>query len=348
MKTALITGTTGQDGSFLAELLLSKDYYVHGMLRNSASLNTGRIAHLLSEEYTADNFHGGKFTLHYGDMTDSCSIISILNKVKPDEIYNLAALSQVKVSFENPVYTAEVNAIGVLHLLEAVRVLGLEKHTKIYQASTSELFGKVQEVPQTEKTPFYPRSPYGVAKLFAYWTVKNYREAYNMFASNGILFNHESERRGLNFVTRKVTMSVARISKGMQDCLFLGNLDAKRDWGYAKDYVECMWLILQHPVADDFVLATGEMRTVRELVNFAFEHVGIEIIWEGSGIDEKGIDKKTGKILVQVDPAFFRPAEVEQLLGDPTKAKELLKWNPTKTPFKELVKIMVESDLSKC
>jgi len=345
MKTALITGTTGQDGSFLAELLLSKGYQVHGMLRNNSTLNTQRIAHLLSDQYTADNFQGGKFTLHYGDMTDACSMVSIIDKVKPDEIYNLAALSQVKISFDNPAYTAEVNALGVLRMLEAVRVLGLENHTRIYQASTSELFGKVQEVPQTEKTPFYPRSPYGVAKLFAYWTIKNHREAYNMFACNGILFNHESERRGLNFVTRKITMAAARISQGKQDCLFLGNLDAQRDWGYAKDYVECMWLMLQHNVADDFIIATGEMHTVREFVSLAFEHVGIKIIWEGSGVNEKGIDQKTGQTLIQVDPAFFRPAEVEQLLGNPTKAKEVLKWNPTKTSFKALVKLMIENDL---
>lgn len=347
MKVALITGVTGQDGSFLAEMLLDKGYEVHGLLRPSASINTKRISHLLSSESVVDNYQDGKIKLHYGDMTDSCSLMNIINSIKPDEIYNLAAQSHIKISFETPEYTSEVDGLGSLRILESVRLLGLEKHTKMYQASTSELFGLVQEVPQNENTPFYPRSPYGVAKQFGFWITKNYRESYNMFACNGILFNHESERRGRNFVTRKITMAVVRIANGMQEKLLLGNLDAKRDWGYAKDYVECMWLILQHSIADDFVIATGSMHAVRDFATLAFKEVGIDIRWEGTGIDERGIDNKTGKIIVQVDPALFRPAEVEQLLGDPSKAKKVLNWNPQKTSFEDLVKIMVKNDLKK-
>ena len=283
--------------------------------------------------------------LHYGDMTDSSSLIRIIQQIQPDEIYNLAAQSHVKVSFDVPEYTAEADAVGTLRMLEAVRILGLERKTKIYQASTSELFGKVQEVPQKETTPFYPRSPYGVAKQYGFWITKNYRESYGMFAVNGILFNHESERRGETFVTRKITLAAARIAQGFQDKLYLGNLDARRDWGYAKDYVECMWLILQHDVPEDFVIATGEMHTVREFTTLAFGEVGLNLHWEGKGVNEKGIDVKTGKVMVEVDPKYFRPCEVEQLLGDPTKAKTLLGWNPTKTNFSELVKIMVEHDI---
>ena len=283
--------------------------------------------------------------LHYGDMTDSSSLIRIIQQVQPDEIYNLAAQSHVKVSFDVPEYTAEADAIGTLRMLEAVRILGMEKKTKIYQASTSELYGKVQEVPQTETTPFYPRSPYGIAKQYGFWITKNYRESYGMFAVNGILFNHESERRGETFVTRKITLAAARIAQGFQDKLYLGNLDARRDWGYAKDYVECMWLILQHDTPEDFVIATGEMHTVREFATLAFKEVGIELRWEGEGVEEKGIDVKTGKIIVEVDSKYFRPAEVEQLLGDPTKAKTLLGWNPRQTSFEDLVKIMATHDM---
>ncbi len=344
-KVALITGITGQDGSYLAEFLIEKGYEVHGIIRRSSSFNTGRIEHLYLDEWVRDMHQKRLINLHYGDMTDSSSLIRIIQTVKPDEIYNLAAQSHVKVSFDVPEFTAETDAVGTLRLLEAVRILGLEKKTKIYQASTSELFGLVQEVPQKETTPFYPRSPYGVAKLYGYWITKNYRESYGMFAVNGILFNHESERRGETFVTRKITLAVARIAQGMQDKLYMGNLDSLRDWGYARDYVECMWLILQHPEPEDFVIATGEMHTVREFCTLAFAEAGIEIGWEGTGADEKGIDKTTGKILVEVDPKYFRPAEVEQLLGDPTKAKTLLGWNPTKTSFKELVKLMVEHDM---
>jgi GDP-mannose 4,6-dehydratase len=285
--------------------------------------------------------------LHYGDMTDSSSLIRIIQQVQPDEIYNLAAQSHVKVSFDVPEYTAEADALGTLRMLEAVRILGLEKQTRIYQASTSELYGKVQEVPQSETTPFYPRSPYGVAKQYGFWITKNYRESYGMFAVNGILFNHESERRGETFVTRKITLAAARIAQGEQDKLYLGNLDAKRDWGYAKDYVECMWLILQHDVPEDFVIATGEMHTVREFCTLAFAEIGINLRWEGEGVNEKGIDTATGKVLVEVDPKYFRPAEVEQLLGNPTKARTVLGWNPCKTPFPELVKIMVRHDMAK-
>jgi len=342
---ALITGITGQDGSFLAEFLLKKGYEVHGVIRRSSSFNTGRIEHLYIDEVIKDMHHNQKVQLHYGDMTDSTNLIRLIREIKPDEIYNLAAMSHVKVSFEVPEYTADTDGIGTLRLLEAVRFLGYEKRTKIYQASTSELYGKVLEIPQSEKTPFYPRSPYGVAKLYGFWITKNYREAYNMFAVNGILFNHESERRGETFVTRKITLAAARIKKGTQDKLYLGNLDAKRDWGYAKDYVECMWLMLQHHTPEDFVIATGEMHSVREFVTLAFKEAGIELKWEGFGVDEKGIDISTNKVLVEVDPKYFRPTEVELLLGDPTKAKTVLGWNPTKTSFEELVKIMVKSDM---
>ena len=344
-KVALLTGITGQDGSFLAEFLIEKEYEVHGIIRRSSSFNTGRIEHLYLDEWVRDMKKDRLINLHYGDMTDSSSLIRIIQLVQPDEIYNLAAQSHVKVSFDVPEYTAESDAIGTLRMLEAVRILGLEKKTKIYQASTAELFGKVQEVPQKETTPFYPRSPYGVAKQYGFWITKNYRESYGMFAVNGILFNHESERRGETFVTRKITLAAARIAQGFQDKLYLGNLNSLRDWGYAKDYVECMWLILQHDIPEDFVIATGEMHTVREFATLAFKEVGIELRWEGEGVNEKGIDVKTGKSLVEVDPKYFRPCEVEQLLGDPTKAKTLLGWNPIKTSFSELVKIMVTHDM---
>ena len=345
MKTALITGITGQAGSFLAEFLLSKGYEVHGILRRSSSFNTGRIEHLYLDEWVRDMHRKRLLTLHWGDLTDSSSLIRIISEVKPDEIYNLAAQSHVKVSFDVPEYTADTNAVGTLRLLEAVRILGFEKKCRIYQASTSELFGQVEEIPQTETTPFHPRSPYAVAKLYAYWIMKNYRESYGMFTANGILFNHESERRGENFVTRKITLAAARIANGLQDKLYLGNLNALRDWGYAADYVECMWLILQQPEPDDFVIATGEYHTVREFATLAFRHVGIDLRWEGEGLDEKGIDAATGRVIVEVDPRFFRPSEVEQLLGNPAKAREVLGWNPRKTSFEELVKIMVEADL---
>lgn len=344
-KVALISGITGQDGSFLAEFLIDKGYEVHGILRRSSSFNTGRIEHLYLDEWVRDMKKSRLINLHWGDMTDSSSLIRIIQVVRPDEIYNLAAQSHVKVSFDVPEYTAEADAIGTLRMLEAVRILGLEKKTKIYQASTSELFGLVQEVPQKETTPFYPRSPYGVAKQYGFWITKNYRESYGMFAVNGILFNHESERRGENFVTRKITLAASRIAQGFQDKLYLGNLDSLRDWGYAKDYVECMWLILQHETPEDFVIATGEYHTVREFCTLAFKEVGIELRWEGKGVEEKGIDVNTGRELVAVDPKYFRPAEVEQLLGDPTKAKTMLGWNPRKTSFPELVKIMVQHDM---
>lgn len=346
MKKALITGITGQDGSYLAEFLLDKGYEVHGMLRRSSSFNTGRIEHLYLSEWVRDMKKTRLVNLHWGDITDSSSIVRILQEVQPDEIYNLAAQSHVKVSFDVPEFTAECTGVGVLRLLEAVRILGMEKKTRIYQASTSELFGKVQEVPQKETTPFYPRSPYSVAKLYGYWIIRNYRESYHMFAANGILFNHESERRGENFVTRKITLAAARIRKGLQDKLYLGNLDARRDWGYAKDYVECMWLILQQPEPDDFVIATGEYHTVREFAQLAFHEAGIDIEWQGSGIDEKGIDKSTGRVLIEVDPKYFRPSEVDQLLGDPTKARTQLGWNPRQTSFEELVRIMVRHDIA--
>ena len=344
-KVALISGITGQDGSFLAEFLIEKGYEVHGILRRSSSFNTGRIEHLYLDEWVRDMQKTRLVNLHWGDMTDSSSLIRIIQAVQPDEIYNLAAQSHVKVSFDVPEYTAEADAVGTLRMLEAVRILGLEKKTKIYQASTSELFGLVQEVPQKETTPFYPRSPYGVATQYGFWITKNYRESYGMFAVNGILFNHESERRGENFVTRKITLAAARIAQGYQDKLYLGNLDSLRDCGYAKDYVECMWMILQHDTPEDFVIATGEYHTVREFCTLAFKEVGIELRWEGKGVDERGIDVATGKELVAVDPKYFRPAEVEQLLGDPTKAKTLLGWNPRKTSFPELVKIMVKHDM---
>jgi GDPmannose 4,6-dehydratase len=345
MKIALITGITGQDGSYLAEFLLKKGYEVHGIIRRSSSFNTERIEHLYIEELLEDMHQKRKIYLHYGDMSDATNLIRLIKEVEPDEIYNLAAMSHVKVSFEVPEYTADTDGIGTLRLLEAVRFLGLEKKTRIYQASTSELFGKVVETPQKETTPFYPRSPYGVAKLYAFWITKNYREAYNMFAVNGILFNHESERRGETFVTRKITLAAARIKKGTQKKLYLGNLNSKRDWGYAKDYVECMWLMLQHSHPEDFVIATGEMHTVREFVTLAFKEAGIELRWEGQGVEEKGIEIKSGKILVEVDPKYFRPTEVELLLGDPTKAKTILGWNPTQTSFPNLVRLMVKSDI---
>lgn len=344
-KIALITGITGQDGSFLAEFLLEKGYEVHGIIRRSSSFNTGRIEHLYLDEWVRDMKQRRLINLHYGDMTDSSSLIRIIQEIQPTEIYNLAAQSHVKVSFDVPEYTAETDAVGTLRLLEAVRILKMENRTRIYQASTSELYGKVQEVPQKETTPFYPRSPYACAKLYAYWITKNYRESYGMYAVNGILFNHESERRGETFVTRKITLAAARIVNGLQDKLYLGNLNALRDWGYARDYVECMWLIMQQEQPDDYVIATGEYHTVREFTTLAFERVGIKLRWEGEGLNEKGIDENSGKILVEVDPKYFRPAEVEQLLGDPTKAKEQLGWNPRKTSFQQLINIMVDADM---
>lgn len=342
---ALITGITGQDGSFLAEFLLEKGYEVHGIIRRSSSFNTGRIEHLYLDEWVRDMKQQRLINLHYGDMTDSSSLIRIIQEIQPTEIYNLAAQSHVKVSFDVPEYTAETDAVGTLRLLEAIRILKMEKHTRIYQASTSELYGKVQEVPQNENTPFYPRSPYACAKLYGYWITKNYRESYGIYAVNGILFNHESERRGENFVTRKITLAAARIVNGLQDKLYLGNLNALRDWGYAKDYVECMWMIMQQEQPEDYVIATGEYHTVREFTTLAFKRAGIDLRWEGEGLDEKGIDTSTGKTIVEVDPRFFRPAEVEQLLGDPTKARERLGWNPRKTSFQELINIMVDADL---
>ena len=343
-KVALITGITGQDGSYLAEFLIDKGYEVHGVLRRSSSFNTGRIEHLYLDEWVRDMKRKRLVNLHWGDMTDTSSLIRIIQTIQPDEIYNLAAQSHVKVSFDVPEFTAETDAVGTLRLLEAVRILGMEHKTKIYQASTSELFGLVQETPQKETTPFYPRSPYAVAKLYAYWIMKNYRESYGMFAVNGILFNHESERRGENFVTRKITLAACRIAQGLQDKLYLGNLSSLRDWGYAKDYVECMWLMLQQEKPEDFVIATGEQHAVREFCTLAFKYAGIELEWQGEGLAEKGIDKNTGKVLVEVDPKYFRPAEVQTLLGDPTKARTVLGWNPRKTSFDELVRLMVESD----
>lgn len=344
-KTALITGITGQDGSFLAELLINKGYEVHGLLRRSSSFNTGRIEHLYLDEWVRDMKKARLVNLHWADMTDSSSLIRIISETQPTEIYNLAAQSHVKVSFDVPEYTADTDAVGVLRLLEAVRICGLDKSCRIYQASTSELYGKVQEVPQSETTPFYPRSPYSVAKLYGFWIMKNYRESYGMFCCNGILFNHESERRGENFVTRKITLAASRIVQGHQDKLYLGNLNARRDWGYARDYVECMWLMMQQPVADDYVVATGEMHTVREFCTLAFHEAGIELQWQGEGVDEKGIDTATGRVLVEVDPKYFRPCEVDQLLGNPAKAKSVLGWNPTKTSFAELVSLMVKHDM---
>ena len=330
----------------MAEFLIDKGYEVHGILRRSSSFNTGRIEHLYLDEWVRDMKKKRLIELHWGDMTDSSSLIRIISEIRPDEIYNLAAQSHVKVSFDVPEFTAEVDAVGVLRLLEAVRIVGLADKCRIYQASTSELYGKVQEVPQSESTPFYPRSPYGVAKLYGFWMMKNYRESYGMYCCNGILFNHESERRGENFVTRKITLAAARIAKGLQDKLYLGNLNALRDWGYAKDYIECMWLMLQQDQPDDFVIATGESHSVREFCTLAFKEAGIELRWEGAGVDEKGIDVRTGKVLVEVDPKYFRPAEVEQLLGNPTKARTVLGWNPHKTSFEELVRIMVQHDMN--
>jgi len=341
-KVALITGITGQDGSYLAEFLLEKGYEVHGIIRRSSSFNTGRIAHL----YDDPNSHReGKMVLHYGDLIDGNCLVKIINTTKPSEIYNLGAQSHVKVSFELAEYTAEVDGVGTLRLLDAIRTSGLEDKVKFYQASTSELYGKVQEVPQKETTPFYPRSPYGVAKLFAYWSVINYREAYNMFACNGILFNHESPRRGETFVTRKVTRSVAKIHLNQMEHVELGNLDSMRDWGHAKDYVEGMWLMLQKEKPDDFILATGHMHSVREFVLASFKYVGIDIEWEGSGDTEVGKEKGTGVVRVKVNPKFYRPTEVEQLLGDPTKAKTILGWSP-KVKFDDLVKDMMDSDIA--
>jgi len=334
MKRALITGITGQDGSYLAELLLEKGYEVHGMTRRASLPNTGRIEHLLD-----------KVALHDGDLSDSSSIQRILSLVKPDEVYNLAAQSHVQVSFDVPEYSGDVDALGVLRILEAIRILGLEKSCRFYQASTSELYGKVEEVPQKESTPFHPYSPYAIAKQYGFWMVKEYREAYGMFAVNGILFNHESERRGENFVTRKITRAAGRIACGLQEKLQLGNLDSKRDWGYAKDYVECMWRMLQHDTPEDFVIATGVQHTVREFTALAFAHDGIELEWRGSGLDEKGIDKSTGKVVVEVNPAWFRPTDVDNLWGDPTKAKTVLGWNPQRTSYEELCAIMAEHDL---
>lgn len=336
MKKALITGVTGQDGSYLAEFLLEKEYEVHGIVRRASTEKKERIDHLEGNP----NFH-----LHYGDLTDSLSLVKIISKVEPDEIYNLAAQSHVAVSFEVPEYTADATGTGVIRLLEAIRTCGLEKKCRFYQASTSELFGKVQEIPQSETTPFYPYSPYAAAKQYAYWVVRNYREGYGMFATNGILFNHESERRGETFVTRKITLAAAKIAAGVQDKLYLGNLDALRDWGYAKDYVECMWLMLQHNEPDDFVVATGEQYSVRDFCTRAFKRAGIELRWEGTGVEEKGVDVSTGKIVVEMSPEFFRPTDVVTLLGNPAKAKEKLGWNPRKTSFDELVNIMVDSDI---
>lgn len=337
MKKALITGITGQDGSYLAEFLLEKGYEVHGIVRRSSVSNTQRIDHLIAKN---------ALTLHDGDLSDSSSIIRIVAQVRPDEIYNLAAQSHVQVSFDVPEYSGDVDALGVLRVLEAVRILGLEKTCRIYQASTSELFGKVEEIPQRETTPFHPYSPYAVAKQYGYWITKEYREAYGMFAVSGILFNHESERRGENFVTRKITLAAGRIACGLQDHLELGNLDSLRDWGYAKDYVECMWLILQHDTPEDFVIATGVQHTVRDFTERAFRHVGIELRWEGSGVDEKGYDVRMGKMLVCVNPKWFRPTDVDNLWGDPTKARTVLGWNPQKTSYEELVRIMAEHDFA--
>lgn len=335
-KVALITGITGQDGSYLAEFLLEKGYEVHGITRRASISNTARIDHLM-----------GKIKLHDGDLSDSSSLIRIIGLTQPDEIYNLAAQSHVQVSFDVPEYSGDVDALGVLRILEACRILGLTKKTKVYQASTSELFGKVEEVPQRETTPFHPYSPYAVAKQYGFWIVKEYREAYGMFAVNGILFNHESERRGENFVTRKITLAAGRIAEGLQDHLELGNMDSLRDWGYAKDYVECMWLILQNDKPEDFVIATGVQHSVREFCQLAFHHVGIELDFVGEGENEKGIDRATGKIIVEVSPDFYRPTDVVNLWGDPTKAKKELGWNPMKTSFEELVKIMVDADMAK-
>lgn len=336
-KIALITGVTGQDGSFLAEFLLDKGYEVHGIERRASGDRHIHLKKLIENQ---------QFYLHYGDLTDSLSITRIISKIMPDEIYNLAAQSHVQVSFEVPEYTADVDAVGTLRILEAVYQLGLAEKCRVYQASTSELYGKVQEIPQNEETPFYPYSPYAVAKQYAFWIIKNYREAYNLFAVNGILFNHESERRGENFVTRKITLAASRIAKGLQNKLFLGNLNALRDWGYAKDYVQCMWLMLQHDKPEDFVIATGEQYSVRDFCELSFKEAGIELRWEGEGLEEKGINKHTGEILIEVNPKYFRPTDVETLLGDPSKAKTLLDWNPRQTSFKKLVQIMMDHDLN--
>jgi GDPmannose 4,6-dehydratase len=338
MKKALITGITGQDGSYLAELLLEKGYEVHGIIRRSSSFNTGRIDHL----YKDPHINGVKLFLHYGDLADGSNLARLIEKIKPDEIYNLGAQSHVRVSFDVPEYTGDVVGLGTIRILDAIKESGIK--TKFYQASSSELYGKVQEIPQKETTPFYPRSPYAVAKLYSYWITVNYRESYNMFACNGILFNHESPRRGETFVTKKITHGLARIITGKDNCLYLGNIDAQRDWGYAKDYVEGMWLMLQQKNPSDYVLATGEMHSVREFIEECTKLLGIDLQWKGKGEKEVGIDKKTKKIIIKIDPRYFRPAEVQQLLGDPTKAKRMLKWKP-KTTFKELVKIMLESDL---
>lgn len=338
MKKALITGVTGQDGSYLAEFLMEKGYDVHGMIRRTSVDFRERIAHLEGQP----NFH-----LHYGDLTDSNSIFQVVAAVRPDEIYNLAAQSHVQVSFDSPEFTADVDAVGVLRVLEAVRLLGLTQSCRIYQASTSELYGKVEEVPQSETTPFHPYSPYAVAKQYGFWIVKEYREAYGMFACSGILFNHESERRGETFVTRKITLAAARIANGTQDKMLIGNLDSLRDWGYAKDYVECMWLILQHETPEDFVIASGVQHSVREFASLAFKHAGIDVEFRGSGIDEKGYDKKTGRVVIEVSPDFYRPTDVVNLWGDPSKAKEKLGWNPQKTSFEDLVALMVKHDMEK-
>ncbi len=337
MKKALITGITGQDGSYLAEFLLEKGYEVHGIVRRASVSTTARIDHLIAEN---------KVRLHEGDLSDSSSIIRVVGQVKPDEIYNLAAQSHVHVSFDAPEYSGDVDALGVLRVLEAVRICGLTDTCRIYQASTSELYGKVEEVPQRETTPFHPYSPYAVAKQYGFWIVKEYRAAYGMYAVNGILFNHESERRGENFVTRKITLAAGRIACGLQDKLYLGNLDSLRDWGYAKDYVECMWLMLQAEEPDDFVIATGEQHTVREFTTLAFHYAGIELEWQGKGLEEKGIDKATGKVLVEVSRDFYRPTDVVNLWGDPTKAKTVLGWNPQKTTYRDLCRIMAEHDLA--
>lgn len=338
MKKALITGVTGQDGSYLAEFLLEKDYEVHGIIRRSSVDYRERIAHLENNAL---------FHLHYGDLTDSMSLVKIIAAVQPDEIYNLAAQSHVQVSFDVPEFTADVDATGVLRVLEAVRACGLGDTCRIYQASTSELYGKVEEVPQNEKTPFHPYSPYAVAKLYGYWIIKEYREAYHMFCCSGILFNHESERRGETFVTRKITLAAARIAQGLQDKLYLGNLSSLRDWGYAKDYVECMWLILQNEKPEDYVIATGVQHSVREFATLAFRYAGIELEWKGEGLEEKGIDQATGRVLVEVSPDFYRPTDVVNLLGDPSRAREKLGWNPTRTSFEELVRLMVAHDMEK-
>lgn len=344
MKKALITGITGQDGSFLAEFLINKGYEVHGIVRRSSQFNRTRIEHLYVEELIKDFHKKNKLTLHYGDMTDSTSLIHIIQTIQPDEIYNLAAQSHVGISFSIPEYTTEVDAVGTLRILDAIRILGMENKTRIYQASTSELFGKVAETPQKETTPFYPRSPYGVSKQYGFWITRNYREAYGIFASNGILFNHESERRGESFVTRKITLAACRIATGVQSKLYLGNLDALRDWGYACDYVECMWMILQHHTPDDFVIATGEMHTVREFCTKAFKLAGITMIWAGKGAEEKGICENTGKVVVEIDPKYYRPTEVDMLCGDSTKARTLLGWNPHQTSFDKLIEIMITHD----